>query len=353
MERIKQYMQEINMNWEYLSPKFLVAGIVLSISFFLIFISISKTYTSSMTIFVNAKSEIAAQQGEQIIGNIVEFPKTLALYDRLLKYNSDVKDLTVGKSSLERKEFWNSLLSVKKVGKNSSLIKISITTIQQNDAEQLAQKTVETLVHFTGFYYNIKNDVDLRIIDGPITHSNITGWYWIVPSSLILGFLITFFLQYILIKRKDFLTSEYNVPEEKFLSNLNPSTGEGSLKNSEQEDMRSLENLYMSDMPIEILAAPRDNSNETLAPKIQEMKKITKTFEKSKYPNFSEVPKHTQLTASAPDNLPVADDFNLNVEQPKQSEIIEIKEEPKIKIHPEPGEEQLKKRLNELLRGNL
>ena len=91
MEKIKQYWQKINIDSEYFSLRFFVAGIVLSFSFLLLFISLSKTYTSSIIILVNAKSETAAQQKNQIIRNVSEFPKTLALYDRLLKYNSDVR----------------------------------------------------------------------------------------------------------------------------------------------------------------------------------------------------------------------------------------------------------------------
>ena len=311
-----------------------------------------------MTIFVNAKSEVAAEQNKQIISNVSEFPKMLALYDRLLKYNSDVKDTVAGKSLKERKAYWNKLVSIKRIGKDSSLIKISITTGQQNDAEQLVQKTTETLLHFTSVYYDIKNDVDLRIIEGPITQTSIAGWYWIIPLSLVLGFLITLFLQYVLIKRKDFLIEQYNNSKEKFSFNLNSPVSKESEETSKQTYMKSLEYLYMSDMPIEIPAAPQENRDNTVAPKIQEMKKITKTLEKNKYPNFLEVPKQAQVAASAPANLPIADDsfsdqFNSDIEQPKQSEIIEIKEEPKIKIHPEPDDEQLKKRLNDLLSGDL
>jgi len=344
MEKTRQYWQKINVNREYFSLQFLAAGMILSISFFLLFINVSKEYTSSMIILVNAKSEVAAEQDSQIVSNVVEFSKSLALYDRLLKYNSDVKDVAAGKSSLERKEFWNSMLSARQIGRDSSLIKISITTAQKNDAEQLAQKTTETLFHFTAFYYNIKNDVDLRIIENPITHVCFVGLYWTVPLSLIFGFLIAFIFQYILIKRKDFLISKYNVSKEKFLSNL-------KTENSVQDEIKSLEDLYMSDIPVEIPTEPKRTLGEKITSGIQEMKKITKTFEKSKYPNFLEVPKRAQITASAPSNLPVADDSFFD--QPsEQSETIEIAEAPR-KIHPEPNTEQLKKRLNDLLRGKL
>ena len=351
MEKINQYIQKSGINKEYFSLRFLGAGIVLSAAFFLLFITLSKSYTSSMIVFVNAKSEVAAQQKIQIINNVSEFPKTLALYDRLLKYNSDVKDLASGKSPLERKKYWDNLVSVRKVGKDSYLIKISITATQKNDAEELVKKTTETLFYFSSVYYDIKNDVDLRIIENPITRVSIIGWYWIIPSSLILGFLIAFLFQYVFLKRKDFLIEQYDISKEKPLFGLGLLSDKETEKASEQEEIKSLENLYMSDIPVEMPVEPKKSLCDAIASGIQEMKKITKTFEKNKYPNFLEIPK--QAKASAPDNLPIADDSfleqaSLNVEQPKKPENAEGSMN---KIHPEPDQEKLKKRLNELLKG--
>lgn len=350
MEKIKQYWQKINMDSEYFSLRFFVAGIVLSFSFLLLFISLSKTYTSSIIILVNAKSETAAQQKDQIISNVSEFPKTLALYDRLLKYNSDVKDFAAGKSSTERKDYWNGLVSTKKIGRDSSLIKISINTKQKNDAEKLAEKTTETLFYFTAFYYDIKKDLDLLIVEGPITRPRIAGILSVIPLSLILGFLLTFIFQYTLIKRKDLLIESYKESKEKFLFNLQNKSGE---KKSEKDELKSLEDLYMSDIPAEIKPAPKEEQGNIFTRKFQEMKKLTKILEKNtKYPNFAEVPKYNGGKGDAPDNLPVADDFSLNktMEEPNQ----EKTEEKKInKTYPEPDMEKLKKRLNALLKGEL
>jgi len=355
MEKIKQYLQNINVNREYFSLSFFATGIILSIVFSLLFISASKTYTSSITILVNAKSEVAAQQEKQIVGNISEFPKTLAFYNRLLKYNPDVKDIAVNKSRKERRRAWNNMLSVKKIGKNSSLIKISITAKQKNDADQLAQKTVRTLFDFTGFYYNIKTDVDLRIVDGPISCSNTILRYWMSLAGIIVGFLIAFVLQYVLLKRKGLLADMYKASLKTPLFNLRKEYQE----NSEQDNLKSLEDLYMSDVSMEIPTFSRGNYENTITPKIQEMKKLTKIIEEDKYPNFSEVPKQTQAKAAAPDNLPIADDSFLNqshlniehqiIEQQPKTE--EIKETLKNQIHQEPNAEQIKQRLNKLLRG--
>ena len=317
MNTIKQYFEKAGVNWEYFSLRFWVAGIVLSVAFLFLFISFNRAYTSSMIIFVNAKSETAALQKDQLVGNISEFPKTLALYDRLLKYNSDVKDLAEGKSPAERKEYWNKLVSSEKVSGDSSLIRISITTAQENDAEQLAKKTTETLFYFTSVYYNIKDEIDLRIIENPATSPVVRGWAWIIPLSLILGFLISFFFQYILLKRRDVIADEYEAAKEKFLYDFKKEPAEISA----EEEKKSLENLYLSDIPSDIPVKPKKTFTGAIISGLQEMKKITKTLEKDKgYPNFPEVPKQKKVTASAPDNLPVADEsfseqYSVNIEQ--------------------------------------
>lgn len=352
MNTIKQYFEKAGVNWEYFSLRFWVAGIILSIAFSFLFISFNKAYTSSMIIFVNAKSETTALQKDQIISNISEFPKTLALYDRLLKYNSDVKDLAADKPPAERKEYWNDLVSSEKISEDSSLIKISITTAQKNDAEKLAKKTTETLLYFTSVYYNIKDEIDLRIIENPATNLVARGWVWIIPLSLIMGFLFTFFFQYILLKRREIIANEYEAAKENFLYDFKKEPVEISA----EDEKKSLENLYLSDIPADIPVEPKKTFAGAIISGIQEMKKITKTLEKDKgYPNFPEVPKRKTVVASAPDNLPVADESflkqsTINIEQPTKPE---TQESPEIKIHPEPDQEQLKKRLNDLLRGGL
>ena len=96
-------------------------------------------------------------------------------------------------------------------------------------------------------------------------------------------------------------------------------------------------------------AFPIQPKNDTS--QFQEMKKITKMTEQDKYPNFREVPKHAEQKASAPENLPVADDSffmqtGLNTQEKSNSEKSEIKK-------PEPTADQLKERLNKLLRGEI
>jgi capsular polysaccharide biosynthesis protein len=343
MEKINQYLQKLKIDQAQFSVQFFIACIVLTLAFFLVFISGFKTYTASITILVNTKSEVAAQQEKQIIDNVLEFPRLLSFYDRLLKYDPDVRDLAENKSQAQRKDFWNSMLSVKQVGQDSSLIKISITTSQKNDAQQLVQKTAETLFHFTGFYYDIKNDVDLRIVDGPISESNIFGWWWMLPLSLVLGFLATIFLQKMIAKSIDNFVKKENFLKNKNFFDFNLSAGEKTPESSEAE-MESLKELYMSEQAE--TAFPIQQKTDTA--QFQEMKKLTKMTEQDKYPNFREVPKQTEQKASAPDNLPIADaSFLMQTSQEHTiSEKAEIKKQ-------EPTADELKERLNKLLRGEI
>lgn len=387
MINIEQIRQSINKLRTQFSMQFFLAGIVLTVAFFLVFISSFKTYTASITILINAKSEIAVSQEKQMIGNMLEFPRLLSFYDRLLKYNPDVRDVAENKSPSQRKDFWNDMLSVKKVGRDSSLIKISITTQQKNDAEQLVQKTARTLFDTAGLYYNIKNDVDLRIVDGSISKRNIFQYWWMLPLSLVVGFLVTIFLQKMIARSIDIFTKKESFLKNKNLFDFNTPTDKKNPTSPEAE-IESLKELYTPDQvetayPIQQKPAvsqfqdkrtlvtaekeiespkefyPNDQAEKIFpieqkptSAQFQEMKKLTKMTEQDKYPNFREIPKHAQQKASAPDNLPIADNSffmqkGLNIqEQPQQEQLTSL--EPEIKKH-EPTDKELKARMSKLL----
>ena len=345
MINIGQFSENIRKIKPQFSLHFFIACLVLTIAFLLAFIANFKTYTSSLVILINAKSEIAAIQEKQITGNALEFPQMLSFYDRLLKYNSDVRDVVKDESQAERKEFWSSLLSVKKIGRGASLIEISITTEEKNDAEQLAQKTVRTLFDTMSLYYDIKNDLDLRIIDGPITKRNIFGWWWMLPISLLLGFLTTTVLQKMITIFIDALAKQKNISQNMNLFSFGQAAKDKTPASPEAE-IESLKELYMSDQT-ETVFPIQEKSTDV---HFQEMKKLTKMTEENKYPNFREIPKEKPAKAAAPDNLPIADDSffmqaDLNIKQKSEPEL-------EIKKH-EPTADELKERLNKLLQGTL
>lgn len=353
MENNKSF-QYAEKNKLHFSVQSFFVGAILSVTFFLLLVDACKTYTSNMTILVSAKSEFALQQHEQIMENIIELPRTLSFYDSMLKYNPDVRDVAEGQNQDKRKAIWNKMLSIERDDRNSSVIKISITAKQESDADQLVQKTARLLLDTTGIYYNVKDDIDLRIIDGPVSSAGIVGWYWMLPFSLALGFFVALFLENIFLKSEKLFVGNRNFLKEKNLFDFKK-----EIQKSSELEIKDLEDLYMQqEAGIPFFAEEekqnfleKDFSKTSEADsRIKEMKKLTKQIQQDKYPNFPEMPVREIKKSSAPENLPVADDSffgKLN------SDSIDQQKKPEIKIPAEPTEEELKKRLNQLIRGEL
>ena len=337
------------------SAQVFIVGVILSMTFFLLSIDIFKTYYSSVTILVIEKSGVAVQGREEIVSNIAEFPKMLSFYESLLRNNSDVKDVTFGRSQDQRKKLWNNMVSVERSRENSSLIKVSILANNESEADQLAKKIARNLFDTTSKYYDIKEDVDVRLVDGPISHSRISFWYLLIPISMLLGFSVAILLQYAFSQlqarfsvRNNFLKGKqfFDFKKDEILST--------------EKEITLLEELYKAEQADATIVSQEKNE---LPLEVQEMKRLTKKIEADKYPNFPEMPvRSAEAKVSAPDNLPIADDSffmnsNPNVSQEKiasvEEEIVsqeESVEEPKIH---EPTPEELKARLNQLLRGEL
>jgi hypothetical protein len=232
---------------------------------------------------------------------------------------------------------------------------------------------VRTLFDDVAFYYDVKNDVSLRIIDGPITKVHVSNLSALLLLSIVLGFLAVALLKIFVFSKKKISISkpDFSKINSFFDFKKNPTV-------SVEDELDSLNKLYAMEndvLPKEEIAAPQENGvkMEQVDPKIQEMKKLTKKMEPSKYPNFPEMPLAGVSKNSAPDNLPIADDsffagnfeFDLAAEEiekkipeANENEIpvqasTEIEEQPIADQTPkEPTPEQLKERLNQLLRGD-
>jgi capsular polysaccharide biosynthesis protein len=303
---------------------FVAIAIVLSVVSFSILLDNFKSYRSEVSVILIPKSEKAALDSEHIIQNLKFFPTELSFYDKLIRDNSDIEDIYSGLSDNKRKELWNNSLHAKRE-KNSSIIEISVTRNNQEDAENISQAAAFTLFNTASFYYNIKDDVDFRIIDGPIVHSSVGNWPLLIALSLLMGIVASFIvnlfsyhLSYYFLRRKERI---------KF-----------------QSEMKVFEKKPEFEQPMKKEAV-----------KIPELETpLDKTFEKK---------------SSAPENLPFVDEdyFQNNIikangfsieeseveEESIPEKITEDQPVPAADFHREPTEEELKKRLNQLLRGEL
>src|SRR6266567_2295656 len=342
----------------------IIIGAILSATFFLISLATFKTYESTVTILVTAKSPLAAAQQEKIVGNLAAFPRTLAFYDRLLKYNPDVRDIAAGSSSSQRRQIWNDMLKVSQPKEHSSIIAITLFAVNKTDADQLATKTARNLFDTASFYYNIKTDIDMRLIDGPISRPVVHAWGWLLMLSILLGSALATIIENGAKGMWETVSTRSQTFNKESLANFSQKIFSTKKTDEAVEtQIEQAEPAAESNIPEETENIPEVSKEEVLTPEQvlynKELEQLNKIIQQDIYPNFPEMPVHGAPKASAPDNLPIGDDSfyapvsasapeNLPTEQPAVGPT-KVEEE---KTH-EPTAQELKDRLNKLLKGEL
>jgi hypothetical protein len=291
----------------------LAVGFVLSAVIFLFLAERMKEYQAELSIIFISKSETSAIQSEQIIENILVLPKTLSFYEKFIR-NNEKLGITEEETDLS----WDEQINIERKGE-SSVFKITAFGKNPEKAKFKSRSVAFTLFGVMSHYYDIKNDVDFRIIEGPISKAFVRNWVSLIIlslalgliSSLVFGTFIRFFLKRYR-ERKDIM-----------------------LKRIEEISKISHEQLK------KFKKKPEDKNEKSEISINQE--NIFKTPVK---------------TSSAPENLPIAQgDFVLNKfglsldENPIEEEIEKVEKEEDT--HREPTQEELKRRLNQLLQGKL
>lgn len=287
----------------------LILAAILAIAFFVVMAGNFQYYQTQISIIFIPKSETLSAHTPYVMENLVRFPKMLSFYERMLRDNSNLSDEFSGKTKDEKKVAWSKALDIKK-DDGSSIINIKVSSKDKTQSSELAKQAARTLFGTASFYYNIKTDADFRIIDGPTTAPATRHWLWIIPLSIFLGLIVAYFsnaiLSIIFKIIKDYGKKHLLAPEEK-------------------------------------LKVARENNFSAMFPKFEPVGKRAKA---------------PQNLPAAPLNLPIEEglaDIPPAIESIKP--ILENEAEPKIDektiIFTEPTEEELKKRLNQLLRGEL
>lgn len=308
---------------------FAMVAIIIFASSLMIFLERYKTYESSISIMLIPKSEKAASDSEHIIENLRILPTKLSFYEKMIRDGYGIEDYFFGLSDDQKIKAWNKEIRVKREGK-SSIVILNSEKNNPEESKMLSKAITSNLLNIAGFYYDIKKDIDLRIVEGPIVRSHFRNWIpWSVLSlavaislSIVLNYIFNLFLSFFSARKENL---------KKRLSNL---TLEKKLNIK-----REAEKLY-SKMEKEKTFLKKEETEETKSNTL-----IKKSF--------------------APDNLSFINEdyFRNNI---IKSDIIkkEEREEPKekkedfskkeeIDYDREPTQEELKKRLNQLLRGEL
>lgn len=272
------------MNNFWLKKIGILAGIFLLVLLFNL--NKSRTYESETDILLLPKNETASRNFDSTVENFKGILTSLAFNDRISD-GSEALAPGVELPNYRRKEFWNSKLSVERADK-SGVVKIKNVDADSSLAQELNSDTVENLIAIAGNYYNIKTDLEIRIIDGPIVKKIVAQNLPLtigesVLWSLVFYVVLFFLFPFIFIKKE---------LEKRELPGRDFSRGVPSLKKSVPVVLPEEENYFATKNFFE--PAPKaEKVKETAAPK--------NTFSLPNFPSFGK-------KAQTPANLPVSEE---------------------------------------------
>lgn len=170
-----------------------ILSIVFIAAFGVMYLDHFRMYRSQVDILIIHKNEKTSASADQVVNNVAEIPKTLSFYNRLLKQFPEIHDAWVGMSDTDRQEEWNAYVHVERIDK-SGIIRLEVDAANKEDAAMLVEKSKQNLFQIIGQYYDIKNELDIRAVNGPITNAVLyspIGW---VISTLASGLVATLIL---------------------------------------------------------------------------------------------------------------------------------------------------------------
>lgn len=312
---------------------FIFLWLVFSGTFIFILLSQSVVYRSEMILLVVPKNEKIAITSEEIAGNLTEMAGTLFFYEKLLKDNPSIEDEWANFSKDKKKKLWNEKFKAFHQAGSTTFI-VEITDKNQAQSNFLAKQSVNSLFNLAGRYYNIKTDIDLRILEGPITKMILRGWYWIVLAGILVGAFFSWLVQlFFLFIEKLFSTKS----KLKFSSIKFPKIKKTSGR--KKEDLEKLIENYT------------EKDNAFFAPKIKT------EFRKSNPPMnlpIASAIEERDIQEEEDDIQAAEQEIEISAVKEEQIGLEQIiKKENTNEIVPEPTEDDFKKRLNQLLRGDL
>ncbi len=299
----------------------------------------SGSYEAETDILLLPKNETVSRSLDSIMENFKEVLSSLAFNDRLSD-GSEALAPGVELPNAKRKEFWNSKLSVERVG-GSGVIRIKNFDADGVLAQELNNDTVDSLIAIAGNYYNIKTELEIRIIDGPIVKKTLSQNLPLavgesVMWSLVIYVVLFFIFPFIFIKKE---TEMREIPGRDFSRNI------PSLKKPIPTILPEEENYFAT-----------KNFFESV-PKAEKVKEALPQKNNFSFPSFPSFGKK----APTPANLPVSEEevpdifrqkeplTEIKEEAPKPTESANVVEEENVSREATP--EEVKARLNRLLGG--
>lgn len=166
---------------------FVVAFVFVALAASLFWLDFFRSYRAEITVLVISKTEISSQE---LAENMAEVARTLSFYERVLSDNDLVDDDFEGYAPDKRKALWNDVISVKRQTNSGALV-LETKGDTPEKVKRLARQMAQTLFSVAGLYYNVKTDIDMRIIDGPIVSYKLAKPFLFGVTSILTGLIIT------------------------------------------------------------------------------------------------------------------------------------------------------------------
>jgi hypothetical protein len=322
---------------------------ILIFAIFLFLLGNRRVYETETQILILPQNIILASNQKAVIENFENILESLSFYDSLSKKigNDEMQFI----SNEKRKEFWNSQITSEQIGE-SGILKITTFGQTKADSIDLNQETIKHLVLTIGQYYDIKKDLELRIVEKPLTKATVkNGWARLLGESWLYGIILYlmlfqfspwFFLKENRLrmsgKRIDFSLNLKN-KFEKITSEKNIFS-KATLPNFKEE-------LYSFSKKKKELPEKKIEKKEAL-PKTTSLSKEKKGASPINLPTAEEIPSYILSTLQPAEQLIEEKTEEINDKKIEEDK----KENPKaINFTREATQEEVKTKLNKLLRG--
>lgn len=164
------FFQQLGKQWQTL----LLTTVSFAIVGFFISTLITPQYESTVQLLVVQKyggekiDAFSAARGAEYLSNIlVRVVGTNAFMDESMKDSGIVDDLPKNDPE-ERLKSWNKKVIAKKIN-NASIVEITTRDASRKEANDLAKTIANAFVTNGGKYHGGGDDVEIRLIDGPVT----------------------------------------------------------------------------------------------------------------------------------------------------------------------------------------
>lgn len=357
---------------------FIIAALFASLASMLILADSFRVYESKVTAILIAKSDRAATLSRSMVENATLLAGTMAYQNRFFEAMSLKNGAFDEMPDALRRESFPAMISVTADGEGSVL---SVRGIAEDpdDSKERARQASLVLFQFFGQYYNIKDDVEFRIIEGPVTSSIIGNKAAFFGASFALGvlstgvlFLVLFSLPNLVGRMKSedslpkpFLDAKVFEPERPLSSPYFEQE-----ENKVEEPVSSIEELFPqggeahtveilplpveAQMPVPVDAPPEESLSVESSPPPKGNVAGKKSGAPLNLPAFSEA--EAQFLEEFSFEKGAGQDELLLEEKGEEASILKAEDDASSPAQTslpqvEPTEEEYKRRLNELMKG--